>query len=300
VNCIIIGAAGFIGRYLGHAHHQRGDAVLGMDIEHTVSEREVPYSIEVCDLTASSVTIPSDTDVVYYLAQSPYFRQFPAHGDHLFAVNTAGALCAAEAATKAGVNTFIYASSGTVYAPTFEPMSESQPTRRDQAYALSKVCAEDALALIGGSMNVLCPRFFGVFGPNQQKGTLVQAITNRIRQGDPVTIEGNPEESEDINGLRMSFTFVEDLVHSLIDLVDVMASGRNLNGPINVAGSEPISIRRLAKEISSVIDIVPIFELADRCRESDYIADISRLRSVIDPTFTELSESIRRTLATDE
>ncbi len=299
MKCVIIGAAGFIGRYLGLTHHQRGDEVSGIDVEQNMEDCEVPYSIDLCDLTVSNIVIPPGTDVVYYLAQSPYFRQFPERGDHLFVVNTAGALRVAEAATKAGVSTFLYASTGTVYAPSFSSMSESDSVRRDQAYALSKLCAEEALALIGGSINVLCPRFFGVYGPHQQKGTLVQAITNRIRQSKPVTVDGNPEDPDDKNGLRMSFTYVEDLVRNLIELTDVMTTGRNLNGPINVAAPEPISIRRLAEEIGSVIGIEPIFEITDKYRESDYIADVSLLRSVIDPAFTELSESIRRTLVAD-
>ncbi len=269
------------------------------DVATATPGAETPYPIDTCDLTTDHVTIPADTDIVYYLAQSPHYRQFPAHGGHLFAVNTAGALRAAEAAANAETKAFIYASSGTVYAPTLQPMTEDRPVRRDQGYALSKVCAEEALALIGGSMSILCPRFFGVHGPSQQ-GMLVQAIANRISQGQPVTIEGNPEDPEDIDGLRMSYTFVTDLAHCLIDLAEAMVSGRDLSGPLNVAGPEAISIRRLAEGIGSVVEREPVFELADRCRASDYIADISRLRAAIDPTFTELGESIKRTLTADE
>ena len=58
---------------------------------------------------------------VFYLAQSPFYNDPADHEDHLFGVNTTGAVKAAEAARKAAARFFCYASTGNVYQPSFEP-----------------------------------------------------------------------------------------------------------------------------------------------------------------------------------
>jgi nucleoside-diphosphate-sugar epimerase len=300
MKCVIIGAGGFIGRHLARAGLARsgparsGD-VLALDVAPPPDSSDAGFEIEACDAVAGDIALPRGVDVVYYLAQSPFYRDFPAHGDHLFAVNVVGALRAAAAAEEAGARLFCYASSGTIYEPGFEPMAEDRPARRDHAYALSKVCAEEALSLRGGATGVLCVRLFGVFGPGQG-ATLVQGVIDRVRGGRPVTIEPHPHDPADTGGLRISLTYVEDVAGCLLALGERAVAGRATAPVLNVAGPAPVAIRQLAEQVGREAGVAPTFERAERCRESDYVADIGRLRGHIDPRFTSLDEALARTL----
>jgi len=296
VNCLIIGAAGFIGRHLARAHHQRGDRVLALDLEHRDPDDELPFPIHHCDVVADPLHVPPGTDLVYYLAQFPQRRNFPDHAAPLLAVNALGAVRAAEAALNANVPAFLFASTGTVYAPSFHPLPEDHPRRRDLPYAFTKVVAEDALNLFPNSINILSARFFGVFGP-RQNAMLVHNVAQRVRAGEPVLIEPNPHAPQDLDGLRISLTFIDDLVRCLLALADRLSAREDLPPVLNVAGDEPVSIRRLAAEIGRVLGLHPSFDIAPRPRRSDYIADISRLTSLINPRFTPFHHALAKTLA---
>ena len=137
--------------------------------------------------------------MVYYLAQSPRYRQTPEQSAHLFAVNCVAATQAAEAARRAGVNRFIYASTGNVYQSSFLPLAETAPVRRDNWYALSKVMGEDALALYRPYLDITIARIFGVYGP-QQTDKLVPMIAERIKARLPIFLDKNPHNAADLRG----------------------------------------------------------------------------------------------------
>ena len=99
MNCVIVGASGFIGRCLGIHCREHGHTVHGFDVAAT---QDAGFVVEASDVLSEPVVMPPDVDVVYYLAQSPHYREFPRRADHLFGVNVAGALKAAEAAIEGG------------------------------------------------------------------------------------------------------------------------------------------------------------------------------------------------------
>jgi nucleoside-diphosphate-sugar epimerase len=288
MRCLIIGAAGFIGRRLGKTLKDRGHEVVGLDLPEF-------------DITREEPVIPAGTDAVWYLAQSPAYRTFPRGAGDLFAVNVAGALRAAEAAAESGATAFAYASTGTVYTPGFEPMDETRSVCRDQAYSQSKLAAEEALALFdehNDALSIVCPRLFGVFGPGQ-RGMMVPAIIDRVRDGRAVTIERNPHQMEDEDGLRISLTYVDDVVEGMIAIAKSTLDGAAFPRIINVAAAHAISVRQLATTIGQVVGREPAFEVLDKMRASDYIADTSCLSALIPWTDTPLDEAVRRTVEAD-
>ncbi|MCA9290977.1 MAG: NAD-dependent epimerase/dehydratase family protein [Phycisphaerales bacterium] len=296
MNCIIVGGGGFVGRHLGNHLVAQGHRVRGIDAGLVHHEVETRFPVDVADVIVDAPVVEPETEAVFYLAQSPHYRAFPRHGAHLFGVNVIGALRWAEAAIDAGVKAFIYASTGSIYAPGFEPMSEDRPVRRDHAYALSKISAEEALAILPGPMAVIRARLFGAFGPGQAT-MLVPGVTGRVQRGEPVTVERNPLDQSDHGGLRISLTYVDDVARCLAGLAARALDGRDVPRVINVAADEPVSVRRLATGIGAVLGVDPVIEAADRARESDYIADVGRLRALLAPTFTPLDVALRLTLA---
>jgi UDP-glucose 4-epimerase len=292
MRCVIVGAAGFIGGHLARRLAASGQDVLGLDV---VEPDDFGTEFRRWDAMREDLDL-EPAEVVFYLSQSPHYREFPSGGDHLFGVNLVGALRAAAAASAAGAKLFVYASTGSVYAPSFSPMDEGSAVRRDDAYALSKLAAEEALRLAPRGLQVLCVRPFGVFGPGQ-KTMLVPAITARVRDGRPVTIERNPLDPNDDGGLRISLTFVDDVVACFEQLASLAAAdGVALPGVLNVACAEAVSIRQLADAVGRRLGVPPRYELVERARESDFIADIGRLRGLVEPVFTPFADAIASTI----
>ena len=283
----VFGAAGFIGRHLCRDLATRGE-LLAFDVE---ARDDLGFPCREADVLAAAPDL-TGVDAVVYLSQSPHYRAFPERGDHLFGVNVVGALRVVHEALRAGASRLVYASTGSVYAPSFEPLAEDAAVRRDDPYALSKSTAEDALRLVGGEMATCCVRLFGVYGPEQQT-MMVPAIAQRVRERQAVTLAPHPDRADDRDGLRISLTFVHDLVPILGRL---LATDVELPATLNVAPPEAVSIRQLACAIGEQLDLEPLFEPAPQPRTTDLIADTSRLDELLSPRFTELGEAMRRTL----
>lgn len=271
-------------------HLSPDDEVVGFD----VVDPKADYSFRTLDVLNEAVAL-DPADAVIYLSQSPHYRDFAERGDHLFGVNVVGGLRAAKAAADAGAKVFVYASTGSVYGPSFEPLDESSPVRRDDPYALSKITAEDALRLLPDDMRIVCVRLFGVFGPGQQT-MLVPALTGRVRRGEAMSIDANPQDAADKGGLRISLTYVDDVVASLTDICRRGVAGEDVPQVLNVAAPEPVSIRDVGEAIGAKLGVEPVFEDSGRARVFDLIADVSRLQAFGAPDFTPFRAAIDRTL----
>ncbi len=290
MKAVIIGASGFLGATLSQHLLACGWEVFGYD--RIAPELKPPWlAFEQFDVLRDEIQLPPQATAVYYLAQSERYREFPQAADDLFGVNTYGAIRAAQAACAAGVRFFCYTSTGNVYAPSFDPMSEDHPVRRDDPYALSKLAAEEALALFSAKMTVVCTRLFGLFGP-EQKRMLPAVLLSRIRSGQAILLEPAPNETPDPDGLRISLTYVADAAWCLERLARLALAGTSLPRLLNVAGPEAISIRRFSIEIGTVVGIEPKFTRAATPRTHDLVADVRRLEALLEPRWTPFSQAV--------
>ena len=290
----IIGAAGFLGSALTKGFVQNDHHVVAFDIMAPKSQKQgVSYSV--LDVLTEEVDLPSGIDALFYLAQSPHYRDFPEYMDHLFGVNTFGLIKAAKASLENKVKFFCYASTGSVYLPSFLPLEEEHPVRRDNAYVLSKVMAEEALDLLHGPMTFLSVRLFGLFGPGQ-RGMLPSRIQESVCSQKEIYLETSPTDPKDDGGLRVSFMFVKDAADCLVRLALLGVEGASLPARLNVAGEEAINIKRFAETVGKILGEKPIFEKTDRPRRFDLIADISHLLELVKPSFTPFEEAVTITL----
>jgi UDP-glucose 4-epimerase len=283
VKVAVIGAGGFVGRHLCCKLAAQGDEVLAFSAG-------LPRGISVeTGLFPFDFTLPHGVEAVYFLAQSPRYHQMPDQSAHLLSVNCVAAVQAAEAARKANVARFIYASTGNVYAPSFFPLPETSPVRRDNWYSLSKVMAEDSLGLFLPHLNVTIARIFGVYGPRQE-GKFVSKLAESVRLRHPVYADRNPHNSRDVDGFRISLIYIDDLVDSLVKLLPVTKCKI-----LNLSGPEAVSIRLLAIRLGKFLDRQPNISLGRGFREGDLIADTSKYCTLFPLTrFVSLDEGLRR------
>jgi UDP-glucose 4-epimerase len=279
----IIGSGGYVGSALAQACTERQDKLQ------LVSSRSNGIDTTT-GLLPSNFEIKAGTDVVYYLAQSPHYRQVPEYAAHLLSVNCATAVQAAFAAKKAGVKRFIYTSTGSVYTPSFSPLHEQSPLQRDNWYSLSKVQAEEALALFRRDMDITIVRPFGIYGPGQTD-KLVPNLMRRVLSGDEISIDQNPKDSTDVGGLRISLCYIHDTVQILYNLIE--QTGIEC---LNLAGSEAISIRTMVEIMGRISGINAKIILSDKYRQFDLIADTVLLTRVLNPEFTDIETGLAQML----
>ncbi len=276
---LVIGSTGYMGRHL-----MAGLAAAGLQATGASSSDGTGIHPDT-GLLPDSFAVAAGTDAVVYMAQSPRYRD-PEQASHVLAVNVVSAVRAAVAARKADVRRFIYVSTGTVYAPTFDPLAEDAPVRGADWYSLSKIQGEQAVQMFRDDMDVHVVRPFGVYGPGQT-GRLVPNLMASIREGRTITLQGRRDEPGDADGLRISLCHVDDATRILIRLIQQ-------GGPacLNLAGEEAASIRTLATLLGEMMGRPPVLAAATAFRNFDLVADIGLLRQFQPMVFTPLRQGL--------
>lgn len=274
---LVFGSGGFIGQHLAADLRQFNEFEVfaastkdGRSMDATTGRINDKYEL------------PEGIDTVIYLSQSPYWREGASRFDHVLSVNCGAAVKLASLAQRAGARRFLFASTGTVYSPSFSPLDEGSRLNRKDWYSLSKIFAEEALLNIGGPMSITCLRLFGVYGPRQQ-GRLVSNLAKRISVRQPVALDRAPDAVR-TDGLQSSMTHVDDLVTVFRQLIQ----RESLPSVLNVASDKVASIREIATEIGRILGVHVDFEETNRELPGHFIADVSKMKSLISHTFRSI------------
>ncbi|MCC6195177.1 MAG: NAD(P)-dependent oxidoreductase [Burkholderiales bacterium] len=278
----VVGAQGYVGRAFCHAARAQGIEVFA------VSSRDGTGLDPVTGLVGDRFALPTDTDAVLYLAQSPHYRELPRHAAHLMTVNCVSAVEIARRAAEAGVRRFLYASTGSVYAPAFTPLAETAPLQETAWYPLSKILAEKALALFRPALDVCALRIFGIYGPDQQD-KLVPNLIARLRAGQPVTLQANPSDPLDRGGLRISLCHVDDVCRVLFSLLKIQT---NLPDVLNLGDADAIDMRTLVTLLAKRLGVIPDFLESTAPRTGDLVCDAQRLHVLVRPQFRPMAQGI--------
>jgi UDP-glucose 4-epimerase len=285
---MITGAGGYVGFFLCKRLIETGHEVTGLCLaEQAEMLGATGCRIHVHDLGAREEIKAEPVNTVVYLAQSPFYRQMPEKAYDLFDVNVCGLVKAADFARRVSAERFIYASTGNVYEPSFEPLREGSPVRDDDFYVLSKLTGERLIELYRRYFAVTTVRFFAIYGPNQQH-MLIPTIIGKVKAGTPVFLEPAAGMDEENKGLRLTPCFIDDAVEAIEIFLDAAVPS-----PINVASAEVVSIKEIALEAGRLLNKEPIFANAPSARKWNLIADSTLLRKY-KPRFMPFAEGLRR------
>lgn len=232
--------------------------------------------------------LPAKVDIIIHLAQSDKFREFPSFDLDVFNVNTYTTLKLLSYAKRAGVQKYIYASSGGVYGPSTQNLEESTPLVSNPDlgfYLTTKFCSEMLAENYKAFFDVNILRFFFVYGPEQKKEMLIPRLINSVKNGNPVTLQGE-------NGLSLNPIFVEDAAQAVIAIMKQPGSCI-----MNVAGDELVSMRELCMRISAIVGKEPVFNVQLDKAASHLIADITKMKALIRNHSVSLNEGLKRTAA---
>lgn len=285
-SAIVTGASGVLGSQVVRQLLDKGVTVHAFVRSAQSISPESGLHIHEVDLASGNFVIPAGVDAIFHLAQSKQYRDFPESARAVFDVNVASTVALADAAWRAGVASFVYASSGGVYAPPEgKPLAETDPLQRPETlgfYLGGKLAAESLILSYAQVMQIAVLRYFFIYGEGQGPDMLIPRLYRRVLNGESITIDGP-------NGLSVN------PVHS-VDAAAATIAAAGRAGVFNIAGPEHISLRAMcelfAEHAGRPVDVV-----ATGDTDTSLFADISKMRSeLVAPARTLAGEldTIRR------
>jgi UDP-glucuronate 4-epimerase len=228
---LVTGGAAFIGSHLVEALVSRGDTVSVIDnfndfYDPAIKRSNVSnfprsvrvHKIDLCDQTVVIDTLAEQKpDAIVHLAARAGVRPSVRSPELYLQTNIFGTFNLLEAARKNGVTRFIFGSSSSVYGATRElPFREDQPILRTLSpYASTKLAGEHLCSnysyLYG--FQVVCLRFFTVYGPRQRPDLSIHRFTHLIANGKPIEVYGDGSAARD-------FTYVDDITQGVLGALD--------------------------------------------------------------------------------
>ena len=253
---LVTGGGGFIGSNLVRALLDRGDDVRVLDNFSTGSRANLAgLDVKVFEGELRSYervhNAVRGAEIVFHLGalgSVPRSVQDPLTSS---AVNIEGTLNVLLAARDEGVRRVVFSSSSSVYGSRRDlPVTEDTPPDPLSPYGVAKLAAERycvSFARVYESSETVVLRYFNVFGPHQspasQYAAVVPLFISAIGRGEPITVEGDGEQSRD-------FTYVENVVDATISAAEAAgASGRIFN----VSGGSPSTVNQLADTIGRLV-----------------------------------------------
>lgn len=280
-NILITGITGLLGSHLSEELSKLGHTIYG------VTRRpcsKYSYKAVVIDLSSDwkISELPTNIDVIYHLAQSDKFRDFPAGAPDVFQVNINSTAKLLDFAKKTGVKSFIYASSGGVYGNGKEPFLENEPIVPfgELGYYLgSKACSEILVQSYASELQVIILRPFFVYGKSQNRSMLIPRLFDNVAAGKPIELSSG-------DGIKINPIHVNDVVKVLTASLHNSASRT-----YNIGGPEILSIRKICNLFGSYLEKTPNYQNSSDLPK-DIVGDISLISEVLHQPKIKLSEVI--------
>lgn len=167
-------------------------------------------------------------------------------------INVMGTLKVLEAARRAGVRKIVASSSAGIFGELKTlPIKEDHPVEPDTPYGSTKLCMEKECLAYAKlyDIEVVCLRYFNVYGPNQRfdaYGNVIPIFAFKMLRGEQLTIFGDGEQTRD-------FINVKDVVQANIKA----AMTKGVSGAFNTGSGGRITINRLVELLRVASGIEP-------------------------------------------
>ena len=231
MNVLVTGGAGFIGSHTVEALLQRGQCVSVLDdfndfYDPSVKRRNVAafrgraelIEADIRDMARlKDVFTKGRFETIIHLAARAGVRPSLAQPQLYTEVNVLGTQHLLELARTFGVRKFIFGSSSSVYGVNQKvPFSENDSIFKPiSPYAATKLAGEALCHVYHHlyKLDMVCLRFFTVYGPRQRPDLAIHKFTRAITAGNPIELFGD-------GSTRRDYTCIDDVLQGIMACVD--------------------------------------------------------------------------------
>jgi nucleoside-diphosphate-sugar epimerase len=256
MNCVVTGAAGFIGSHLCEHLLRLGHRVNGLDAfvpyySPALKERNIgpchgnpAFNLHRVDLRSDTLdAVLSDADVVFHLAAMPGLKQSWSDFDTYATCNVQATQRLLEAirSTAPRLKRLIYASTSSVYG-RFATGDESLATKPVSPYGVTKLAAENLCRAYADAYDLplVVLRYFSVYGPRQRPDMGYHRFIRAMLCDEPITVYGDGQQ---VRGN----TYVTDCVAATVTAVKACPGE-----VFNVGGGETATIWEILRLLEGI------------------------------------------------
>jgi UDP-glucose 4-epimerase len=253
---LVTGGAGFIGSHVVDAYVAAGHEVAVIDNFSTGNEDNLNpaaeiFRIDVRDRKDVEKAVASfRPDVVNHHAAQAEVPRSVADPAFDAMVNVIGGINLLKASADAGVKKFIFISTGgALYGePDVVPAAEDHPVRPLSPYGTGKYCFEQYLGMFNRTfgLDYTVLRYANIYGARQdfqsEEGRVIAIFASRMISGQPLTIDGDGEQSRDM-------LHVGDCATANLAALD-----KGANGVYHVSTGTLISVNELFRKLAILTD----------------------------------------------
>ena len=247
---LVTGGAGFIGSNLVSELVRSGREVTVLDDFSTGYRVNLePFdTVRVVEGDVRDESVVDEavrgSEVIFHLAASVGNKRSIDNPADDAGINVLGTINILEAARRHGVRKIVVSSSAGIFGELKTlPIGEDHPVEPDSPYGCTKLC-EEKLALAYAKLypvEVICLRYFNVYGPNQRYdayGNAIPIFVFRMLRGETIYIYGDGEQTRD-------FVHVADVVRA-----NILAAGASgVSGAFNIASGTAVTVNALVRII---------------------------------------------------
>ena len=297
---LITGGAGYIGGHVVAAMRNAGESVVVLDDLSTgdvgrVAGVELVVGSVLDPERVSRVIDEHGVDGIVHVAAKKQVEESVRRPLLYYRENVEGLRVLLEAATAAGVRSFVFSSSAAVYgAPDVDLVDEETPCRPVNPYGETKLVGErmiEAVAAAGGPRFVNL-RYFNVAGcagpelADRGRSNLVPMVFEQLASGRPPRIFGDDYPTPDGTCIR-DFIHVGDIASAHVAAARALAEDRVTGLTANIGRGEGVSVREMIctiREISGTAQEAwsePVVELRRPGDPARVVAASDRIREVL-------------------
>ncbi|MCI5544474.1 MAG: SDR family NAD(P)-dependent oxidoreductase [Azospirillum sp.] len=260
---LITGGAGFIGSSLADSLLNEGNDIVVVDnfndyYAYEIKEANVKhnldnphyhlYKIDLTDKNAlKNVFAENNFDAVVHLAGRAGVRPSIERPEDYVESNILATIHILELMKDFNVKKLVFASSSSVYgnckAQIFsEDLKVTEPISQ---YAATKSACEQFCYTYHKlyNMNIVCLRFFTVYGPRQRPDLAIHKFTDLISKHQPIPVFGDGTTKRD-------YTYIDDIISGVKAAI---AYNKTPYEIINLGGGEPVSLSQMIKTIETTL-----------------------------------------------
>jgi UDP-glucuronate 4-epimerase len=260
MNVLVTGGAGFIGSHAVERLLERGHQLCIVDdfndfYDPAVKRRNVQAFSERAQLVEADIRDAprlreifhrNRFDAIFHLAARAGVRPSLARPRLYMQVNIVGTQHLLELAREFGIKKFVFASSSSVYGVNQKvPFSEDDPIFKPiSPYAATKLAGEALCHVYHHlyGLDIVCLRFFTVYGPRQRPDLAIHKFTRAIANGKPIEMYGDGNTARD-------YTHIDDVLQGVLACLN-RSFGFEI---INLGESHTVTLRELVRLIEKEV-----------------------------------------------